>query len=209
MDCCRVLFMTFTSEWALLLYKNDIFQGYCVKAEISFKRFISLPVQQTRYSGPTLVYCWLTVNHDHQLEEVYVDEAHLTFFATFMANIEESHPGATELLEQGAISVARSFIPDCRNAVDKTIEETIMKHAMRTKHGSAMLLEVTFSMADMLNESDSGGKHKDNRPSEIQKSEKMVSTTMNPINNFINPFDVDDKSRLYCFSSGVPAPRAL
>ena len=81
--------------------------------------------------------------------------------------------------------------------------------AMRTKHGSAMFLEVTFSMADMLNESDSGGKHKDNRPSEIHKSEKMVSTTMNAINNFINPFDVDDKSRLYCISYGAPAPQAL
>ena len=160
-----------------------------------------------------------------------MDKVHLTFFATSMANIEESHPGATELLEQGAISVARSFVPDCRNALDKTIEETIMKHAashggaggsgtgisdllrsidaMRTKHRRVMLLEVTFSMADMLNESDSGGKHKDNRPSEIQKSEKMVSTTMNAINNFINPFDVDDKSRLYCMSSGAPAPRAL
>ena len=52
--------------------------------------------------------------------------------------------------------------------------------------------------------SDSVGKHKDNRPSEIQKIEKMVSTTMNAIN--INPFDVDDESRLYCISSGTPAP---
>ena len=51
--------------------------------------------------------------HDHQLEEVYVNEVHLTFFATYMANIEESHPRATESLEQGAISVARSFIPCC------------------------------------------------------------------------------------------------
>ena len=42
-----------------------------------------------------------------------MDEVHLTFFATFMANIEESHPGATELLERGAISVARSFLPGC------------------------------------------------------------------------------------------------
>ena len=39
--------------------------------------------------------------------------------------------------------------------------------AMRTKHRSDMFLDVTFSMADMLNESDSGGKNKDNRPSEI------------------------------------------
>ena len=45
--------------------------------------------------------------------------------------------------------------------------------AMRRKHERAMFLEVTFSIADMLNESDSGGKHKYNHPSEIQKSEKQ------------------------------------
>ena len=55
--------------------------------------------------------------------------------------------------------------------------------AMRTKHARAMFLEDTYSMADMLNESDCGGKHKDKRPSEIQKSKKMVSTSMNAINN--------------------------
>ena len=137
--------------------------------------------------------------------------------------IPSSHRGATKLLELGAISVAGSFISCCRNAVDKPIQETIMRHAkyhggaggsgtgisglirnidaLRTKHERAMFLEVTFSMADMLNVSDSVGKHKDNRPSEIQK---MVSTTMNAINN--NPFDVDDKSRLYCISSGAPTP---
>ena len=123
------------------------------------------------------------------------------------------------------------FFPDCRNAIDKTMEETIMKQAtshggaggsgtdisglfrntdtMRTKHGSAMFLEVTFSIAYMLNESDSGDKHKDSRPSGIQKSEKMVSTIMNAINNFINPYDVDEKSRLYCISSGAPAPASI
>ena len=37
----------------------------------------------------------------------------------------------------------------------------------------------------------------------------MVSTTMNAINNFINPFDVDDKSRLYCISSGAHAPVSI
>ena len=54
---------------------------------------------------------------------------YLTFFAVFLANIECSHPGATEMLEHGAFSVARSFTPGNRSAVDKTIEETFMKHA--------------------------------------------------------------------------------
>ena len=41
----------------------------------------------------------------------------------------ETHPGATELLKVGAISVARLFIPAKRCAVDETIEETFMRHA--------------------------------------------------------------------------------
>ena len=43
--------------------------------------------------------------------------------------IEWSHPGATEMLERGALSVARSFIPGNKLAIDKTIEEAFMKHA--------------------------------------------------------------------------------
>ena len=50
-------------------------------------------------------------------------------YSLFLVNIEETHPGATQLLKLGAISIARSFIPANRCAVDKTIEETFMQHA--------------------------------------------------------------------------------
>ena len=43
--------------------------------------------------------------------------------------MELSHPGATDLLEKGAIAVARSLIPGALSAVDKTMEETFMKSA--------------------------------------------------------------------------------
>jgi hypothetical protein len=48
----------------------------------------------------------------------------------FLANIEISHPGATDLFKRGAISLARSFVPG-----NKTIEETFMKHSK--SHGGA------------------------------------------------------------------------
>ena len=54
---------------------------------------------------------------------------YLAWFDVFLANIEVSHPGATQLLEKGAISVARSKIPGNLCAVDKTMEETFMKFA--------------------------------------------------------------------------------
>ena len=50
----------------------------------------------------------------------YNHARYLTFFAVFLANIECCHPGATEMLEGGAFSVARSFTPGNRSAIDKT-----------------------------------------------------------------------------------------
>ena len=54
---------------------------------------------------------------------------YLTYFSMFITNIETSHPGATELLKRGAKSIARSFFPGNRCAVDKTMEKTLMRHA--------------------------------------------------------------------------------
>jgi radical SAM superfamily enzyme YgiQ (UPF0313 family) len=47
----------------------------------------------------------------------------------FLTNIDQSHPGAEELLKKGGIAVARSLIPGALSAVDKTMEETFMKFA--------------------------------------------------------------------------------
>jgi hypothetical protein len=60
---------------------------------------------------------------------------YLTFFSVFLANIEISHPGATDLLKRGATSVSRSFVTGNRCPVDKTIEESFMKHSK--SHGGA------------------------------------------------------------------------
>ena len=53
----------------------------------------------------------------------------MTYFTYFLGNIEATHHGATEELLNGSISVSRSFVPSSRCQLDKTIEETIMKHA--------------------------------------------------------------------------------
>ena len=60
---------------------------------------------------------------------------YLTYFSVFVANLDKTHPGASKLLKRGAISVARSFIPGNRCAVDKTMEETFMKHA-KSRNGA-------------------------------------------------------------------------
>ena len=157
---------------------------------------------------------------------------YLSFFSVFLANVDETHPGASELLTGGAISVARSFVPGNRCAVDKTIEETFMKHAkshggsggcgagltgiltnvkayqrwVKTTHERAQYVDVTYAKADMHSESQGGRKHKDLRRAEVQKSEKRVGKAMETIHGFLNPFDTSDHDKLYCISSGVPAP---
>lgn len=52
-----------------------------------------------------------------------------TFFSLFLTNIEETHSGASKLLKFGAIRVDRSFVSGKLCAVNKTIEETFMRHA--------------------------------------------------------------------------------
>ena len=69
----------------------------------------------------------------------------------FLANVEVSHPGAKELLMLGAISVARSFTPVNRVAVDKTMEETFMRHAKSRTGGIGLTRLLTnYSAYPML-----------------------------------------------------------
>lgn len=155
---------------------------------------------------------------------------YLSYFSVFLANIEQTHPGATDLLKQGAISVARSFIPGNRCAVDKTIEETFMKHAKshggaggrgagvsgilmnyaaykrwaRTAHERSRYVDVTLQMADMTDANEGGHTHRDVRPSQIRKSELATVKVIKSVQSFMNPFDVEDLDQLLCLASGAP-----
>lgn len=46
-----------------------------------------------------------------------------------MTNMELTHPGVTELIDRGVLGAARSLIPGCLSAIDKTMEETFMRFA--------------------------------------------------------------------------------
>ena len=54
---------------------------------------------------------------------------YLTWLEVYLTNLENTHPGAKDLLSKGAIAVARSMIPGALSAVDKTMEETFMRFA--------------------------------------------------------------------------------
>lgn len=90
------------------------------------------------------------------------------------------------LLERGAISVARSLIPGNRCAVDKTIEEIILKHG-KSRGGGGSGVGVSgiienYSVyqrwartyADMTFDAHRGNKHRDQQPTQMRKSEGCV-----------------------------------
>ena len=157
---------------------------------------------------------------------------YLTYFSVFLSNIETSHPGSSDLLKRGAISVARSFIPGNRCAVDKTMEETFMRHAKSrgggagagvsgvlsnheayqrwalSMHQRSLFVESTLGMAGMLSTS-SANEHHAVRPSQVLKSEKMVSDAMSAVRSFLSPFSEECRDRLVILSSGATASPSI
>ena len=151
---------------------------------------------------------------------------YLTFYSMFIANLEFTHPGAVDQIKLGIFSVARSMIPGSRCAVDKTMEETFMRHAKskaagagisgiaqnhsgyqrwaRTTHERCQYKEETFSQAGLTDTEDMT--HKDLRPSLVKKSESHVKECIEAIGEFMNPFTVEDAMSLYNISTGVKIP---
>ena len=151
---------------------------------------------------------------------------YLTCFSVSLANIETSHPGSTEFLTRDSISVARSFIPGNRCPIYKTIEETLMMHSkshtgssagltgllgnyesyqrwIRAAHERAQFVKGTL----YIEHGDFAvhGMHLDFIQTEIKRSEELVSTVVETVMAFNDPFDNDDTDKLVCVSSGAVA----
>ena len=148
-------------------------------------------------------------------------------FSVLLANIDDTHPGALDLLKRGAISVAHSMIPGSREDVDRTIEETIMRDSkahsgasgtgisgitrnyaayqrwILAMHERSKYTAATFSLVDMGFYT--GDYHKDVRKSEVKRSQDNVSKTVDAFKNFLNPFSVE-KDKLYCVVSAAAIP---
>ena len=76
---------------------------------------------------------------------------------------------------------------------------------VKTAHEKAQFVEVMLSTADMLSEARGGRKHKDLRPEEVKKEEKLVNKTVDAVKSFLNPFHVSEETKLkvYCLSSAA------
>ena len=161
--------------------------------------------------------CSLFFAYDHQNYARYT-----TVYLLYLLNLPHTHPGAEQLLKQNGFSVSRSDVPSSRNAVDITIEQTINRHAKSrggiigfsrslttyyrwclTRHSRATYVQATMQLTDM--ESSETTSHKNLRSPHICQTEKDALKVVAAVGNFINAFEVDCHSHLYCLSSGAPA----
>jgi len=151
---------------------------------------------------------------------------YLSFFSVFIANIDSTHPGAASLRNRGA----RSFIPGNRCAVDKTMEETLIRRVLELERVQQVYLVLTnynayqrclrltrarylyfdaaLDMARMV-ASLHDTKHRDVRPTEVRRGEKLVNAAKDAINSFLNPFAIDTKDQLLIISSGSAASETV
>ena len=63
----------------------------------------------------------------------------MTWFEAFVTNFELTHPGTLEFIDNCPIGCARSVIPDSLCAVDKSMEETLVKFTKRSGCSLAIL----------------------------------------------------------------------
>ena len=148
----------------------------------------------------------------------------------YLTNLEITHPGATDLIDKGVIGAARSLVPGCLSAIDKTMEETFMKYSKgtggllgifdnysayqrwcRTKSARGKLFEDMLEMCGLINDPDipKAGKHRELHYHNIKKSEWAVKSVIKAICNFTNPWRIANKNRLYTLASGAPVPPAV
>ena len=144
---------------------------------------------------------------------------YLTMLSAQISNLDNTHQGSRQLLNQGAFSVARSMLPACRTDVDKTMEETLMRQSkshggasgagisgitrnnaayqrwVLTTHERSQYLAATFQIADMM--PDSNTAHRDLSKAEIKRNQMYVDKTVQAFCNFINPFDIDIDQSTY------------
>ena len=143
----------------------------------------------------------------------------MVLYVLRLLNIEHSHPGLRQVLEQGAFSIRRTTKPFSRSAVDITLEQTVNCDAASRRTGIASFSNATASrsrwmithavrssiVANLMakagiNPTEDSSKelkhHRQKRDSEdLQKIIKGFEATM-------NPFTIVPDENLYCITSG-------
>ena len=150
-----------------------------------------------------------------------------SYYVGVLENIEEMYPGAKQLLTENGFSVQAQDRYLLRTAVDQRGEQTINRDAETVggvkyfSNDSKPILKWTLNrseeaktvneLAKMANMKSCDEDRKSLRPSQILKTESMVTRIINVLKEeYINPFGTElDKTELYHLSSGVPLPDSI
>ena len=136
-----------------------------------------------------------------------------------LINMDNTHPGVRETLQNGALSIRRTAHPFARNAVDITLEQTINADAASCSTGITAFSQsdsakqrwmITRSVRSklvghLLNAA--GLKHKEDvskslRPSRQKRDYEDLQKIIESIQSTMNPFDKPFDQNLYCLSTG-------
>ena len=147
-----------------------------------------------------------------------------TYYITQLENIDLTHPGAKEELQETGLSVSRNQF-NIRQSIDGAGEQTFMRSSKTTgdvKHFvhqqntyekwvlnrpfQAKMVQSMLSLADI--DEISSNPRKCLRDHEIRKSEDQVRRIATVLtDDFVNPFsDLPNKRNLYNLASGRPLP---
>lgn len=76
---------------------------------------------------------------------------------------------------------------------------------VRAAHERVQFVKEALAVVGMLADDSDAKKHRDLRRTEIERSETNVEKVAEAIVGFINPFEMEQKDKLYCISSGASA----
>ncbi|XP_033987161.1 uncharacterized protein LOC117483109 [Trematomus bernacchii] len=118
---------------------------------------------------------------------------YLTWLEVYLTNLENTHPGAKDLLSKGGFTGLYSQF----GAYQRWCQTTSTR---------AQFYQKTLEMVDLIKDPDCprAGKHRELEKAEVKKGEEAIQRTIVTIRNFRNPFTISDKDRLYSLASGAP-----
>jgi hypothetical protein len=136
-----------------------------------------------------------------------------------LLNAESTHPGVTQMLQDGALSVRRTPKSFSRTAVDMTLEQTVNADAASRLTGIGSFTQsqnarrrwmvtrsvrssIVGSLLNLAGIASSEDITKDLKPHRIQKDHDDLLRLANGIQSTMNPFTQDVDANLYCLTSG-------
>ncbi len=177
---------------------------------------------------------------DVDLYTYELDKMDNVFFATFrpnyarwmllfslkLLNIESTHPGLKQVLENGGLSVRRTPKNFSRAPVDITLEQTVNADAASRRTGIAAFTTnesarrrwmVTRSarsaiVGELMDKTGLKSKEdisKELSPKRIQRDNADIQSIINSIERTMNPFTLQPSSELFCLATGKALPEPI